>query len=156
MQQLRQRVIASCHLGALNAADTRSYIEHRLNRAGWMGDPGLSDGAFEEIHRHSGGIPRRINSLCSRLLLLAYLEESHAIDQEAVGNVARELMAELGPIAVAQPASVNSMPMRAPIRGGGDELRVRLDRVERTAAKHDRVIVRVLDLALKYLPETAK
>jgi putative secretion ATPase (PEP-CTERM system associated) len=156
MQQLRQRVIASCHLGALNAGDTRNYIEHRLNRAGWTGDPSLSDGAFQEIHRQSGGIPRRINSLCSRLLLLGYLEESHAIDEMAVGNVARELMAELGPIAVERAASEHNAPVQARTGNGADEFRTRLDRVERTTAKHDRVIVRVLDLALKYLPESAK
>ncbi|HEX4081216.1 MAG TPA: XrtA/PEP-CTERM system-associated ATPase [Rhizomicrobium sp.] len=152
LQQLRQRVIASCHLGALNAEDTQRYIEHRLARVGWTGDPSFSDGAFEEIYRHSGGIPRRINSLCSRLLLLGYLEESHAIDGAAVANVAREMAVELG-----CPDSVLVWPpKKSGIRHdpltGTDEIRSRLERVERKTDKHDRAIVRVLDLALKYLP----
>ena len=39
MQQLRQRVIASYHLGPMDAAETQAYIEHRLNHVGWNGDP---------------------------------------------------------------------------------------------------------------------
>src|SRR5215469_1827070 len=68
LQQFRQRVIASCHLGALGAQDTREYVQHRLARVGWINDPNFTDDAFDEIYRNSGGIPRRINSLCSRLL----------------------------------------------------------------------------------------
>lgn len=152
LQQLRQRVIASCHLGALNAEDTRRYVEHRLTHVGWTGDPSFSNSAFEEIYRHSGGVPRRINSLCSRLLLLGYLEESHAIDAVAVANVAQEMAVELG-----GPDSVLALPPRAAdIRHdsvtGTDEFRSRLATVERKTDKHDRAIVRVLDLALKYLP----
>jgi general secretion pathway protein A len=39
MQQLRQRVIASYHLGPMDAGETRAYIEHRLHTVGWNGDP---------------------------------------------------------------------------------------------------------------------
>ncbi len=41
MQQLRQRVIASYHLGPLDKAETQAYIEHRLEHVGWKGDPQL-------------------------------------------------------------------------------------------------------------------
>lgn len=152
LQQLRQRVIASCHLGALSAEDTKKYIEHRLGRVGWTDDPSFSDDAFDQIYQHSGGIPRRINTLCSRLLLLGYLEERHVIDGAAVANVAQEMAAELG---WPDSAPVWASPTHE-MRGGhvkaGDELHSRLARVERTTDKHDKAIVRVLDLALKYLP----
>ena len=59
MEQLRQRVIASCHLGPLAPPETRAYVEHRLRCAGWTDSPTIEDPAFDEIHRHSGGIPRR-------------------------------------------------------------------------------------------------
>ena len=39
MQQLRQRVIASYHLGPLDKAETQGYIEHRLRHVGWKDDP---------------------------------------------------------------------------------------------------------------------
>eukprot|EP01036_Dinobryon_divergens_P007769 gene7769-10366_t len=67
MEQFKQRVIASCHLGPLDATETRAYVEHRLRRVGWQQRPGFEDEAFAQIHRWTQGIPRRINLLCSRL-----------------------------------------------------------------------------------------
>ncbi|MGH6877677.1 MAG: XrtA/PEP-CTERM system-associated ATPase [Rhizomicrobium sp.] len=152
LQQLRQRVVASCHLGALNAEDSRNYIEHRLKLVGWTDDPGVSDGAFEEIYRHTGGIPRRINTLFSRLLLLGYIEERHAIDAPSVVSVAQEIADELGPAGTlrSQPQSQSDAPLGAGSANG--EYLSRLVNLERRSAKHDRAIMRVLDLALKYLP----
>ena len=71
-------MLASYHLGPLTEAETRAYIEHRLNAVGWNGDPRWEDGAFAAVYRHTGGIPRRINTLCSRVLLYGALEEAHA------------------------------------------------------------------------------
>ncbi|MDE2121770.1 MAG: XrtA-associated ATPase, partial [Betaproteobacteria bacterium] len=68
MEQLRQRVLASCHLGPLQPQETRGYIEHRLRRVGWSGRPAIEAAAFDAIHRATAGVPRRINALCSRLL----------------------------------------------------------------------------------------
>ena len=94
MQQLRQRVIASCHISPLGSEDTRAYIEHRLTHAGWKSDPTISADAFEAIFRFSGGTPRRINTLCDRLLLSGFLNESHEIETIDVETVAKELMEE--------------------------------------------------------------
>jgi putative secretion ATPase (PEP-CTERM system associated) len=159
LQQLRQRVIASCHLGALRADDTRRYIEHRLTRAGWINDPSFSDDAFVEVHHHSGGVPRRINSLCSRLLLLGFLEERHAIDAAAVANVAREMAAELSAPSITQqsppavrPQVQSDFATQHP-SDRLDDIRTRLTKVERTSERHAEALVRVLDLALKHLPE---
>ena len=74
MEQLRQRVTASCHLGPLGVDETRGYVEHRLHRVGWQHRPAISDEAFDQIYRWSGGVPRRINRLANRLLLAAFLE----------------------------------------------------------------------------------
>jgi len=73
MQQLRQRVTATCHIGPLDAEETKGYIEHRLKCAGSTGRPTFGPGAFEAIHKATAGIPRRINSVCDRLLLLGFL-----------------------------------------------------------------------------------
>jgi len=95
LEQLRQRIIASCHLGPLSPAEVRSYVEHRLAQVGWKGDdPSVSDGAFVAIHRHSGGIPRRINLLCTRVLLATWLAEARVIDEEAVEVAADEMRSE--------------------------------------------------------------
>lgn len=96
MEQLRQRIIAACHLSPLGPDETRAYIEHRLGMVGWQNDPDFTDQAFEAIHRHTQGVPRRINSLCGRLLLFGYLEELHHIDDEVVIRIVQELEDETG------------------------------------------------------------
>ena len=97
MQQLRQRVIASYHLGPLDHGETQGYIEHRLTHVGWKGDPAFETDAFELIHQLTNGIPRRINTLCNRLMLSAYLGEKHALGPDDVRAIAREIDEELGP-----------------------------------------------------------
>ncbi len=93
-EQLRQRVIATYHLNPLDADETRTYIEHRLSRVGWQNNPVISDGAFERIYTFTQGVPRRVNNLCDRLLLYAFLEELHSIDDEVVRAVAEEIGSE--------------------------------------------------------------
>lgn len=95
MEQFRQRVIASYHLSPMDAAETEGYVVHRLRRVGWQGDPDFNQGAFAEVHRYAGGIPRRINTLCDRLMLFSFLEERHVIDAETVRVVSDELLEEL-------------------------------------------------------------
>jgi len=96
LEQLRQRVLASYHLGPLTEAETRSYVEHRLKTVGWTDDPHWHDDAFAALFRETGGIPRRINTLCSRVLLYGSLEERHDIPASVVEHVARELARDLG------------------------------------------------------------
>jgi general secretion pathway protein A len=94
LEQLRQRVIASYHLAPLPLDETRAYIEHRLRLVGWREDPRFEPAAFEAIHRFTGGIPRRTNTLCDRLLLFGSLEDLHEITAETVAQVAAELLEE--------------------------------------------------------------
>lgn len=96
MQQFRQRVIASYHLGPLDSDETRAYIQHRLKHVGWTGDPRIVEQAFDMMHAFTGGIPRRINTLCNRVLLAVYLSEKHSIGSEEVEDVIVELNKEFG------------------------------------------------------------
>ncbi|HEY5647825.1 MAG TPA: XrtA/PEP-CTERM system-associated ATPase [Pseudomonadales bacterium] len=93
-EQLRQRVIATYHLNPLDAAETRTYIEHRLSCANYAGRPDFTDAAFEAIFQASEGVPRRINNLCDRILLYAFLEEVEHIDKDVVETVSHELGGE--------------------------------------------------------------
>jgi putative secretion ATPase (PEP-CTERM system associated) len=95
MEQLRQRIIASCHLGPMSGADTEAYIVHRLQTVGWRGDPSFSREAFVAIHQNTGGIPRKVNVLCDRLLLMGYLDEKHRFTDQEVVEVIGELQQEL-------------------------------------------------------------
>ena len=97
MEQLRQRVIATCHLGPLDGAETGAYIVHRLQTVGWRDDPSFSVDAFAAIYQYAGGIPRKINILCDRLLLMGRLEEKHAFTGKEVADVVNELQQEFAP-----------------------------------------------------------
>jgi len=95
LEQLRQRVKAAYHLTPLNAEQTRNYIEYRLHAAGWQDDPKFTDAAFISIYKHTGGVPRRINTFCDRLLLFGMLEEVHEFDADNIKTVIQELLNEL-------------------------------------------------------------
>ena len=97
MEQIRQRVIASCHLGPMDPAETEAYVVHRLQTVGWSGDPSFSADAFTGIHQYSGGVPRKINIVCNRLLLLGCLDQTHALTGKEVADVIRELQEEFAP-----------------------------------------------------------
>ena len=110
MQQLRQRVIASYHLGPMDAQETRAYVEHRLATVGWKGDPSFDDGAYATVYAYSGGIPRKTNTLMDRVLLMGYLEELHAFGEADINTVVRDISEEFElPDAVGEPDPA-SMP----------------------------------------------
>jgi len=79
LEQLAQRVIARFHLDALDAAETREYIQHRLQVAGLKGPLPFAPAAIERIHELSRGVPRRINLLCDRALLGAYAQGARQV-----------------------------------------------------------------------------
>lgn len=144
LEQLRQRVLASYHLGPLSLEDTRAYVEHRLRMAGWAGNPSFDEPAFAAIHHHSGGIPRRINTLCSRVLLLGFLEEKRHIDRQTVEEVADELRRDL----------VAGLPNgQAPAANGKlrESLEQRLVALEAAMSRHDKVIKHALQIAARML-----
>lgn len=122
MLQLRQRVIAACHIGPMDAEETRAYVEHRLAKVGWSGVPSFTPGAFEVIHRASGGIPRRINSLCDRVLLSGFLASNQAFDRGDVEEVAREMAEEThaGPNAAGPHPGDARGSAGSPLRAVGD------------------------------------
>jgi putative secretion ATPase (PEP-CTERM system associated) len=91
MEQMRQRVIAACHIGPLDTEETSAYIQHRLKCAGSKGDPRFDAAAYEAIYGASGGIPRRINALCDRLLLMGFLSERKSFGKTEVDEVVKEM-----------------------------------------------------------------
>jgi hypothetical protein len=94
LEQLRQRVVASCHLEPLGADETGRYVRHRLEIAGWQGKPALAEDLGAAVHGATSGVPRRINLLCGRLLLLGAVEGRERLDAADVAAVQAELRAE--------------------------------------------------------------
>ncbi|MEO8304493.1 MAG: XrtA/PEP-CTERM system-associated ATPase [Betaproteobacteria bacterium] len=91
MSQLRQRVIAACHIGPMDLEETRGYVEHRLTCVGWKGDPQFLSGAFDAIFQGTAGVPRRINAVCDRLMLSGFLAGKHEFTRADVEAVAHEI-----------------------------------------------------------------
>jgi general secretion pathway protein A len=94
LEQLRQRVIAAHHLEPMERSEIEPYILHRLERVGWNGNPQFDQRVFAEVHEASGGIPRRVNQIANRLLLLGAVEERTRIDSVMLRAVLDELAGE--------------------------------------------------------------
>ena len=94
MAQLHQRLIAACHLNPLNIEQSEAYIKHRLGLVGWQQDPRLDDDIFTLIHKHSRGVPRKINLLCNRLFISGFVDRKHEFTARDVQHVVEELRRE--------------------------------------------------------------
>ncbi len=149
LDQLRQRVLTSYHLGPLSQDETRAYIEHRLTAAGWAQDPAWDDDAFAAVFDHTGGIPRRINRLCSRILLYGVLEETHHITREVVDSTAIELAQDLeGVRQDYQPPELHDRPALNGASHGADapDLLLRVEALEHQMAQRERVFRRLTQM----------
>jgi type II secretory pathway predicted ATPase ExeA len=116
LEQAAQRrlglpALASFHLGQLEPGEVQSYVEHRLGVVGWKNNPRLDAGAYEVLYSATDGIPRRINSLCNRLLLGASLAGKRRITRGDVEETAAELRDEIGVDAL--PSAGPRLPGRA-------------------------------------------
>ena len=91
LEQLRQRVIATHHLEAMDADEVQPYVQHRLRKAGWTGRPQLSDDAYAALYDETTGIPRKLNALMNRCLLMGAVEQIDMIDGPLVGAVIADM-----------------------------------------------------------------
>jgi general secretion pathway protein A len=91
LEQLRQRVIAMHHLDPMQADEVEPYLIHRLSCVGWRGKPRFTNDAVSAIHRWSGGSPRRVNQLASRVLLFGAVEELETFGANELAMVIADL-----------------------------------------------------------------
>jgi type II secretory pathway predicted ATPase ExeA len=96
LEQLRQRVIAAHHLEPMEPGEIEPYVIHRLQHVGWHGNPLFDSDVFAALHAASGGIPRRVNQIANRLLLLGAVEQSARIDRAMLQAVLDEMAGERG------------------------------------------------------------
>jgi general secretion pathway protein A len=121
LEQLRQRVIATHHLEPMDADEVEPYIMHRLQRAGWTGRPQLTDDAFDALYEESGGVPRKLNALMNRTLLMGAVEKIDILDGGLVEAVIADMagkpfeyeapLSAHGPVSVAAPAPAEPVPV---------------------------------------------
>jgi putative secretion ATPase (PEP-CTERM system associated) len=170
LEQLRQRVIATHHLDAMGPDEVEAYISHRLSLVGWKGRPQFESDAWAAIHRHSGGIPRRVNQLANRLMLFAAVEGRDTIDGAAVDSVAADVASEqpvqrsrseerVLPLRSAKPPmqvvgdsapARESAPAPAPAALDADQER-RLAELEARIVEQDAALRRVLTLLVDWV-----
>jgi putative secretion ATPase (PEP-CTERM system associated) len=156
LEQLRQRVVASCHLLPMEQSEVRDYVIFRLEQAGWSGDPSFSEGVFPELYRHTKGVPRRINLLCARLLLHACLDERHELTEEDLREVAGELRAETASsLSDGDVHFPGGVPEYVADRAGDPDADhgARLTALEERARRHDMAFRRALISLSDYISE---
>jgi general secretion pathway protein A len=96
LRQLNQRIALRYHLQPFNHQETQDYINHRLVVAGSHGGVKFSRRALSIIYRLSDGIPRKINLLCDRAMLSAYVDGSSLIAHTHVRQAWNELEGHSG------------------------------------------------------------
>jgi len=152
LEQFRQRVVAAFHMRAMTAEETDQYIRHRLTKAGWRNNPEFAPEALSEIFAQTGGVPRRINVFCARLMFYAFLESLHHIDRAVVESVAQDLADEVAEVMDYQEDATGlgggafALPVGAQLVD--DALLRRIEKLERLVEKHNR--------ALRYLSTLAE
>lgn len=78
-RQLKQRITFSYKLRSMTAFEVEHYIQHRLNVAGYKGANLFSRAIAKRIAKVSNGIPRLVNIICHKMLMLGYGEGSYQL-----------------------------------------------------------------------------
>ncbi|GAA0295975.1 AAA family ATPase [Psychrosphaera haliotis] len=90
LRQLRQRITFSYQLRGLSKEELKEYVLHRMSVAGYN-DPGLFDNAsLSALHKYSKGIPRLVNVMCHKALMLVYGEGQTAIHKKHIALAASD------------------------------------------------------------------
>jgi general secretion pathway protein A len=92
LRQLNQRIAVRYRLKSMDMLETRAYIRHRMEVAGETGGVSFTLFAIRCIYYYTRGIPRMINILCDRSLLIAYGEERRRISAGIVFRASKELL----------------------------------------------------------------
>jgi general secretion pathway protein A len=98
LRQLKQRIVLRCSLHPFTEAETREYIETRLERAGMPDQTVFSPDVLAEIHTRAQGIPRLINAICDNLLLTTYAVEGRVATIEMLDDVSEQMHLQWVPV----------------------------------------------------------
>ncbi|MCA0904650.1 XrtA/PEP-CTERM system-associated ATPase [Qipengyuania aquimaris] len=103
LEQLRQRVIAAHHLEAMQPGEMEPYVTHRLEHVGWTGNPEFASAIWPRLHKATLGIPRKVNQVMNRLLLMGALEEQSMLEVDMLDAVIEEMSGDASPEAQEAP-----------------------------------------------------
>ena len=91
LRQLNDRITVRYFLNPLGEDDIKGYIEHRLVVAGSHGNIKFTTGACRKLYLKTNGVPRKINSICDRALLIAYAKESFTVTGKIIEQASTDL-----------------------------------------------------------------
>jgi general secretion pathway protein A len=151
LEQLRQRVIATHHLTAMDRGEIRPYVEHRMTLVGWNGNPEIAEDAVDPIFAYSGGVPRKVNNLMTRVLLLGSLEQTPVIRSSLVEAVIADMARDGGGGDVAlRPSQSRAAPDHVTL-----DLAARIAMLESHADEQGAVLRRVLTSLVEWAESEA-
>jgi MSHA biogenesis protein MshM len=120
MRQLNQRISFSCTLSPLSFAATAGYIYHRLRVADCRSELQFTDAAIRRICKSSQGIPRIINVLCHKTLMVAYGRGEQRVTQAHVERAIEDTQSILPSTSWRNPfATMRGMLFPPPRLGSG-------------------------------------
>lgn len=160
LEQLRQRVIAMHHLDPMGVEEVEAYLAHRLGVVGWNGQPRFGHDAIAEMHRWSGGIPRKLNQIANRVMLFGAIEGVEDFTGEDVAQVVSDIDGDMhsaardgtmpswvddsAPVAAAEPVSAEPTLDHAAFAA-------QLAGIEARLTEQDRALRRVLTLLVDWV-----
>ncbi len=89
-RQLRQRITFSYQLRAMKAEEVQQYIQHRLQIAGYKGAALFSTGLCKKITKASQGIPRLVNIICHKMLMLSYGQGNYQMTKKQLAAAIKD------------------------------------------------------------------
>lgn len=90
IRQLAQRITFHHHLGPLNRDDLDFYVAHRLRVAGYTGARLFTSSAIRGLYKASGGVPRLVNIMAHKAMMLSYGQGKQQVDGGHVATAARD------------------------------------------------------------------
>ncbi len=143
LAQLMQRVRLRFHLQTLTEAETKSYIQHRLDVAGAGDREIFTPDTYEDVFRYCGGVPRLINTLCDTAMMAAYTADRSTVTRADIISAVRELQwveysarpqpqpqpSEVGPAAAVDPGAALARLLVATDGRTVQEIPLRIGRV---------------------------
>ena len=139
LEQLRQRVIATHHLDAMQPEEIAPYVTRRLQHAGWDGSPALEPDIWPIIQAETRGIPRLVNRFMSRALMRSAMEERAVIDTQLATRIVDELNGRIA-ADLPQPDTRTSAPLRSDSDRKAALMDEQIDAIEKAFAQRDEVI----------------
>jgi MSHA biogenesis protein MshM len=90
LRQLRQRITFSFEIEALDREGVERYVVHRVATAGYNGPFLFSKRALDYLFRASDGIPRVINILCHKALMVAFGKGERTVQVDHIKSAAED------------------------------------------------------------------